>query len=70
MSNWSEYSILAPNQPKLPIYVGGDADGEITNHMVMAATKPEERQLAADSKSPKKRNLVRYPNKFLEKRQN
>ena len=38
--------------------------------MVMAGTKTEERQLTADSKSPKKRNSVRYPFKFLEKRHN
>ena len=38
--------------------------------MVMARTKTEERQLAAETKSPKKRNSVRYPFKFLEKRHN
>ena len=45
----------APNRPKIPIYVGRDADGEITNHMWMARTKTEERQLAAETKSPKKK---------------
>ena len=70
LSNWSELSVSAPNRPKIPIYVGRDADGEITNHMVMARTKTEERQLASESKSPKKRNSVRYPFKFLEKRHN
>ena len=70
LSNSSELSVSAPNQPKIPIYVGTDADGEITNHMVMARTKTEERQLASESKSPKKRNPVRYPFKFLEKRHN
>ena len=38
--------------------------------MVMARTKTEERQLASESKSPKKRSSVRYPFKFLEKRHN
>ena len=38
--------------------------------MVMARTKSEERQLAAETKSPKNRNSVRYPFKFLEKRHN
>ena len=66
LSSWSELSILAPNQPKIPIYVKRDADGEITNHIVMARTKTEERQLAADSKS-QKINFVRYPFEFLEK---
>ena len=36
LSNWSELSISAPNRPKIPLYVGRDADGEITNHMVIA----------------------------------
>ena len=63
-------SVSAPNRPKIPIYVGRDTDGKITNHMVMARTKTEERQLASDSKSPKKRSSVRYPFKFLEKRHN
>ena len=69
LSNWSELSISAPNHPKLPIYVGRDADGENTNHMVMARTT-EEQQLAAETKSPKKRNSVRYPFKIFEKRHN
>ena len=69
LSNWSDLSTSAPNRPKIPIHVGRDADGEITNHMVMARTKTEERQLAAETKSPKKRNSVRYPFKFLEKTQ-
>ena len=56
LSNWSELSISAPNRPKIPIYVGRDADGEITNHMVIARTKTEEPQLAAETKSPKKRH--------------
>ena len=42
LSDWSELSISAPNRPKIPIYVRRDADGEITNHMVMARTKTEE----------------------------
>ena len=70
LSNWSELSVSAPKRPKIPIYVGRDADGEITYHMVMARTKTEERQLASESKSPKKRNSVRYPYKFVEKRHN
>ena len=72
LSDWSELSISAPNRPKIPINVGRDADGEITNHMVMARTKTEERQLAAETKSPKKkkRSSVRYPFKFFEKRHN
>ena len=55
LSDWSELSISAPNRPKIPIYVGRDADGEITNHMVMARTKTAERQLAAETKSPRKK---------------
>ena len=29
LSDWSEIYISAPNKPKIPIYVGRDADGEI-----------------------------------------
>ena len=53
-----------------PVYVGRVADGEIINHMVMARTKTEERQLASDSNSPNKGNPVRYPFNFVEKRHN
>ena len=46
----------ASNKPKIPIYVGRDADGDITNHIVMARTKTEEKHLADGPKSPKKKN--------------
>ena len=36
LSNWSEMIISAPDRPKIPFYVGRDAEGEITNHIVMA----------------------------------
>ena len=61
LSDWSEFSIFAPDKPQIPIYVGKDADGEITNHMVMARTKTEEQQLASETKSPKKNIPIRYP---------
>ena len=70
LSKWSEMPISAPTRPKIPIYVGRDAEGEITNHMVMARTKSEEKQLTGSQKSPKKKNLVRYPFKFVEKNYN
>ena len=70
LSDWSEISISAPNKPKIPIYVGRDADGEITNHMVMARNKTEERQANEGPKSPKKKNSVSYPFKFVEKNHN
>ena len=70
LSNWSEMPISAPTRPKIPIYVGRDADGEITNHMVMAKTKAEEKQLTENQKSPKKKSSVRYPFKFVEKNYN
>ena len=50
--------------------MGRDADGEITNHMVMARNKTEDRQANEGSKSPKKKNLVSYPFKFVEKNHN
>ena len=70
LSDWSEISISAPNKPKIPIYVGRDADGEITNHMVMVRTKTEERQANEGPKSPKKKNSVSYPFYFVEKNNN
>ena len=50
--------ISAPSRPKIPIYVGRDAEGDITNHMVMAKTKLEEKHLAEDQNSPKKKNWL------------
>ena len=65
LSDWSEMSISAPNKPKIPIYVGRDADGEITNHIIMAKTKAEEKQANEGPKSPKKKNSVSYCRKHL-----
>ena len=59
--------ISAPSRLKLPIYVGRDAEGDITNHMVLAKTKLEEKHPAEGQKSPKKKHLVRYPFNFVEK---
>ena len=59
LSNWSEMNISALSRPKTPIYVGRDADGEITNHIIMARNKTEERQLNEGPKSPKTKYLVR-----------
>ena len=50
--------------------MGRDANGDITNHMVMARTKTEEKQANEGPKSPKKKNLVSYPFKFVEKNHN
>ena len=55
LSNWSEMPISAPDRPKFPIYVGRDAEGEITNHIVMAKTKTGEKQSGENTKSPKKK---------------
>ena len=55
LSDSSELSISAPLRPKIPIYVGGDGDGEITNHIIMAWNKTEEKNLAEGPKSPKKK---------------
>ena len=63
-------NISAPSRPKIPIYVGRDADGEITNHIIMARNKTEEGQLNEGPKSPKKKNSVRYPFYFVEKNYN
>ena len=50
LSNWSEMPISAPTRPKIPIYVDRDAEGEISNHMVMAKTKAEEKQLTENQR--------------------
>ena len=63
-------TISAPSRPKIPIYVGRDADGKITNHIIMAKTKTEERHQNEAQKSPKKKNSVRYPFYFVEKNYN
>ena len=39
LSKLSEMTIPAASTPKTPIYVGRDANGEITNHIIMAKTK-------------------------------
>ena len=60
-------TISAPDRPKIPIYVGRDAEGEITNHIVMVKTKTEEKQSGENTKSSKKKTSVRYPFSFVEK---
>ena len=70
LSDWSELSISAPIRPKIPIYVGRDGEGEITNHIIMARNKTEEKKQAEGPKSPKKKNSVSYPFKFREKNHN
>ena len=67
MSSWSEKTVSAPERPKIPIYLGLYAEGEITNHIIMAKTKNEEKQTSKNIKSPKKKNSVRYPFPFVEK---
>ena len=57
MSNWLEMTISAPNRPNMPIYVGRDADGEITNHIIVAKTKTDEIQQNEGQKRPKKTRL-------------
>ena len=70
LSDWSEISISAPIKPKIPNYVGRDDDGEITNNIIMAKTKAEEKQANEGPKSPKKKSSVRYPFQFVEKNHN
>ena len=66
LSNQREIPVLANNRPKIPIYVARNGDGEVSNHIVMARIKSEEK--AQTEKSPKKKNSVgKYPFKFFEK---
>ena len=67
LPNWSEMTISAPDRRKIPTYVGRDAEGEITNHIIMAKTENEEKQPGENTKSTKKKNSVRYPFSFVEK---
>ena len=61
-------TVSAPERPKIPINVGRDAEGEITNHIKMAKTKNEEKQTGEKIKSPKKKNSVIYPFFVVEKK--
>ena len=70
LSDWSELSNSAPARPNIPIKVGRDADGEITNHIVMARTKAEETQAIEGLNFLKKKNSVSYLFKFVEKNHN
>ena len=63
-------AVSAPNRPKIPISVGRDAAGDITNHILMARTKTEERHLKDGPKAPKKKNSVRYLFYFVGKNYN
>ena len=49
--------------------MGRDAEGEITNHIIMAKTKNEPKQMSENTKLPKK-NSVRYPFSFVSKNYN
>ena len=69
LSKWSELTVSANNRPKIPIYVTRNGEGEVSNHLIMARTKTEEK--AMTEKSPKKKNSVgKYPFQFFEKKHN
>ena len=57
LSNWSEMAVSAANKPKTPINVGLVAEGEITNHIILAKTKAEEEHISEGPQSPKKIKL-------------
>ena len=50
--------------------MGREADSEITNHMVMARTKAEEKQANEGPNSPKNKISVSYLFSFVEKNHN
>ena len=69
LSNWSELSVSAERRPKIPINVSRNSDGEVSNHIVKARTKTEEK--AMTEKSPNKKTSVsEYSFKFFEKNHN
>ena len=47
-----------------------DAEGDITNHIVTAKTKSEEKHRTEGQKSPQKKNSIRYRFNFVEKNYN
>ena len=49
LSNWSEMFSPADNRTKLPVYVTGNGDGKVSNHIQMARTKTEEEVMAGKS---------------------
>ena len=50
--------MTVPSRPKLPIYVGRDAEVEITNQIIMAKTKTREKHQKESQNSPKKIGLI------------
>ena len=69
LSNWSTLSVSAENRPKISIYVSRNSEGEVSNHIVMALMKTEEK--AINEKSPKKKiSVSEYPFKFFETNHN
>ena len=68
LSDWLEISISEPNKPKIPINVGRDTDGKLTNYLVLAKAKTEEKQANEGQKSPKKNALIRYPFKLCRRK--
>ena len=57
LSDWSELSVSTPIRPKISIFVGRDADGEITNHIVMARTKAERTNSKGKFQNHRKRKI-------------
>ena len=68
LSDWTELSVSAEKNPKIPINVSRDEEGEVTNYLVMAETKAKEKAM---DKQPKMKNSVsKYPFIFAEKNYN
>ena len=63
LSDWTELSVSAERKPKIPIYVSRDEEGDVTNYLVMAKTKAEEK--AVDKQPKKKHSVSEYPFKFV-----
>ena len=68
LSDRTELSVSAEIKPKIPIYVSRDEEGVVTNYLVMAKTKAEEK--AVDEQPKKKTSASEYPFKFVEKNYN
>ena len=66
--DWTELSVSAEKKPKIPIYISRDEEGDVTNYLVMAKTKAEEK--AADKQPKKKNSVSKYHFEFVEKNYN
>ena len=62
LSDWTELFVSAEKKPKIPIYVSRNDERDVTNSLVMAKTKTDEK---AVDKPKKKNSASEYPFEFV-----